>query len=189
MAIPKPRLISEELWYFIKIILVYACWKVVHAILWWTPESKLAWQLHLLAYESFYASLVSSILNTFFGYHSSIAEGKVILLDTVHTDYNHLIWIAEHCLAIPAMVVFSFSILIYKGAIKDKAWFIPLGLFFIFCINLLRLVSLAILKYNLPETRFQFYHRYVFVALTYGAILGLVIWWMERTTKVEKATT
>jgi exosortase/archaeosortase family protein len=81
------------------------------------------------------------------------------------------------------MVIFSFSLLLFRGRWADKAWFIPLGILFIFFLNLFRLVSLSILMTKVPETTYQLYHRYVFFGITYGAILLMVVWWMDRVMK------
>jgi len=75
---------------------------------------------------------------------------------------------------------------LFRGKVKDKAWFIPLGIFVIFLLNLFRLVSLSILMTQLSETTYQVYHRYVFLVITYGAILWMVFWWMDRVMKVPE---
>ena len=132
---------------------------------------------HLFSFEE-----VSFFLKVFFVYGCwkalHYAVGTTINITPLHST-----WVAEHCLAIPAMFVFGFSMLLFKGKAKDKAWFIPLGIFVIFLLNLFRLVSLSILMTQLSETTYQVYHRYVFLVLTYGAILWIVFWWMDRVMK------
>jgi exosortase/archaeosortase family protein len=176
MSARKQLFSFEEASYFMKVIFVYGSWKAIHAYLWRTPESMYAWQNKLEGYGSLYASLTCSILRIF-GY-PSFADGT-----TINITPEHNTWVAEHCLAIPAMFVFGFSILLFKGSIKDKAWFIPLGILVIFLLNLFRLVSLSILMTQLSEITYQVYHRYVFLVVTYGAILLMVVWWMDRVMK------
>lgn len=167
---------SEELFFFLKVIGVYAAWKALHAYLWRTPESMYAWHQQLAGYENLYASMTCSILRLL-GY-PSYADGNVINIDPQHST-----WIAEHCLAIPAMVVFGFSLMLFKGKVGEKVWFIPLGIVFIFFINLFRLVSLSVLMTKVSEMTYQVYHRYVFLIIIYGAILLMVMWWMDRVMK------
>jgi exosortase/archaeosortase family protein len=167
---------AEELFFFLKVIGVYAAWKALHAYLWRTPESMYAWHQKLAGYENLYASLTCYILRIL-GY-PSYADGNVINIDTQHST-----WIAEHCLGIPAMVVFGFSLMLFKGKASEKAWFIPLGIAFIFCLNVFRLVSLSVLMTMVSEMTYQVYHRYIFLVITYGAILLMVMWWMDRVMK------
>jgi exosortase/archaeosortase family protein len=167
---------TEEVSFFVKVLSVYGGWKLLHAYLWRTAESKAAWQAKLTGFGHFYAFLTNGILRLV-GFSSSV-DGAV-----VNIDAHNGIWIAEHCMAIPAMVIFSFSLLLFRGRWADKAWFIPLGILFIFFLNLFRLVSLSILMTKVPETTYQLYHRYVFFGITYGAILLMVVWWMDRVMK------
>jgi exosortase/archaeosortase family protein len=167
---------TEEVSFFVKVLSVYGAWKLLHAYLWRTPESTAEWQAYLTGYGHLYASLTGGVLRLL-GFPSSV-DGTVVNINALHS-----IWIAEHCMAIPAMVIFGFSMLLFRGRWIDKAWFIPLGVLFIFFLNLFRLVSLSILMTHLQESTYQVYHRYVFLVLTYGAILAMVAWWMDRVMK------
>ncbi|MBS1618395.1 MAG: hypothetical protein JST76_07745, partial [Bacteroidetes bacterium] len=112
----KVSVSRAELAFFLKVICVYGAWKLVHAYLWRTPASMEAWHQQLVGYEGFYALLTARILH-FLGY-PSYSSGVSIIIDSQHWTY-----IAEHCLAIPAMVVFGFSLLLFEGKALDKAWF------------------------------------------------------------------
>lgn len=164
---------AEEVSFFVKIISVYIAWKLFHDYVWRTAESKAAWQASLTGYGHLYSWLISAVLRIL-GFPATADEA------VVNIDAHHSIWIAEHCMAIPAMVIFAFSMLLFRGRWAEKAWFIPLGVLFIFFLNLFRLVSLSILMTHVQETTYQLYHRYVFLVITYGAILLMVAWWMDR---------
>lgn len=182
MSTRKHLFSSEEVMFFLKVIFVYGCWKALHTYLLRTTETMYAWQAKLEDYGGLYANLTCLILRLL-GF-PSYADGT-----TINITPQHYTWVAEHCLAIPAMFVFGFSMLLFKGKAKDKAWFIPLGIFVIFLLNLFRLVSLSILMTKLSETTYQVYHRYVFLVITYGAILWMVFWWMDRVMKEPKKGT
>ena len=107
----------EELSFFLKVFFVYGCWKALHAYLWRTTESMYAWQAQLEGYGGLYATLTCTILKLL-GF-PAYAVGTTINITPLHST-----WVAEHCLAIPAMFVFGFSMLLFKGKAKDK-----LGLF------------------------------------------------------------
>lgn len=171
----------EELMFFLKVFLVYAGWKAFAHYINIDHGRTVAWQRMLVGYEAFYAGLTSYLLRLL-GYPSS-SDSMYVFIDKAHN-----MWVAEHCLAIPAMVIFAFSMVLFKGRTADKVWFIPFGMVFIFLINLVRLVSLGILRAHLEEASYQVYHRYVFLVLTYAAILAMVVWWMDRTMKKGQAT-
>ena len=166
----------EEIYFFVKIILVYISWKLIHAYLCRSNESMNAWQLALVGYEHVYAS-ISCFLLRILGY-PAYSTGMYIFI-----DQTHMTFVAEHCLAIPAMFVFTFSILLFPGKWKDKAWFIPLGLLFIFCLNLFRIFSLCAIMVHVDEITFQVYHRFVFLGITYASILAMLFWWMNKAIK------
>ena len=181
MTAKRPFGQSEEAAYFLKVFFVYGCWKAFHAYLWRSKESIESWHNMLTGYEELYASLASRILRVF-GYPSSHA-GINIYIDPTHSTY-----IAEHCLAIPSMVVFAGSILIFPGSIRDKLWFIPLGVFLIFCLNLVRIVSLGITMVHVDKEVYDDFHNYIFLGAFYFVVLMMVIWWMERTVKNNQRT-
>lgn len=167
-----------ELYFFVKIILVYVSWKLLDAYICRSPASSAAWQELLLGYEHLYAALTCFFLRSL-GY-PSWSTGIYMYITPLHFTY-----VADHCLAIPAMYVFAFSVLIFPGKWKDKIWFIPLGLFAIFCINLFRLVSLCVVMIYVSESTYQVYHRFIFLGITYGVILAILFWWMNRSMKSD----
>jgi exosortase/archaeosortase family protein len=89
------------------------------------------------------------------------------------------VFLADHCLAIPAMVVFALFIITYEGRWRDKVWFIPMGIFGIFLINSLRIAGLAFFQKNFSVLFFAFVHNYVYLVCAYGLIFLLIVWWVE----------
>jgi exosortase/archaeosortase family protein len=89
------------------------------------------------------------------------------------------IFLADHCIGIPAYVVFSLFIAIYSGKWYHKLWFIPLGVAGIFFINSFRIAALAYLQKNTSEGFFQFNHSYTYLVTSYGLIFLFIIWWVE----------
>ncbi len=89
------------------------------------------------------------------------------------------VYVADHCLGLSAMFIFTAFVLVIEGNVKHKIWFIPLGIFLIAFINAIRVAALCYIFKYAPEW-FDFNHSYVYVALTYGAIFLMLMWWMER---------
>ena len=176
MSSTQNRSSFEEFSFLLKVLLVYASWKALHWFMWADPHRRDMWQLATNHIGIYYAHFTSLLMNLF-GCHS-YNDNVWIQLDRVH-----FMWVADHCLALPAMFVFVFSMLLFRGSIRDKLWFIPLGLAGIFIINLTRLVSLGFLRMHLEEASYQVYHKYVFLLITYGLILAMVFWWMNRVTR------
>jgi len=89
------------------------------------------------------------------------------------------VFLADHCIGIPAFVVFSLFIIVYSGSWKHKLWFIPLGILFIFFINALRTGALAYIQSAYTERFFDFNHGYTYLVTTYGLIFLFIVWWVE----------
>jgi exosortase/archaeosortase family protein len=90
------------------------------------------------------------------------------------------IYIANHCLAIPPMVIFTGFIIAYGGQLLKMLVFIPLGLLGIFLINTLRICLLALSNVYMNEYYYHLAHSYVYLTLTYGLIFIMLIWWMKH---------
>jgi exosortase/archaeosortase family protein len=159
----------------VKIVLVYVAWKVFHHFttvngtglhLWWTG----------VCYRvgTWYAAATSTILSLF-GMNTT-AEGININLLTS----NRQVWVEEHCLAIPAMVVFAGAVLFFRGSLKDKAWFIPVGIVGIVIINILRLIFVSLAWVYLTPVFFNLHHSFIYLVITYSFIFLMIRWWMKR---------
>ncbi len=89
------------------------------------------------------------------------------------------IYFSDLCLGIAPLFIFSGIILLFGNNHKAKVWFIPMGLILIFWINVFRLLALILIQVHHKEY-FQFAHEYLYVAVTYGIIFLMVIWWMNK---------
>lgn len=90
------------------------------------------------------------------------------------------IYVADLCLAIPAMVIFTAFIIIYSGKAIHKLWFIPAGLLGIFLINALRIASLAYIQRFSTVEVFNFTHNYAYVFFVYSFIFLMIKLWMDK---------
>jgi exosortase/archaeosortase family protein len=175
---------DEATLFVIKIVAVYVVWKVIHFIL-HRPETGVIfkdWAAITYSFGIFYAKVTSRILHLFG--QNTFQIGYAVQ----YQPSMKSIWIQEHCLAIPAMVIFTGSILLFKGSWKNKLWFIPVGLIGIFLINTLRLVLLSVTFERFSEAFYQFNHSYVYLIFSYSLIFLLIAWWMKsysQTTPVK----
>lgn len=94
------------------------------------------------------------------------------------------LWIGDNCNGIALFALFSWFVIAYKGKLKYKLIFIPLGIITIQLLNILRVVVLAIIDtYSRAWTEFN--HTYTFTIVIYGYIFFLWMIWVNRFSERE----
>jgi len=163
----------------IKIILVYVFWKIFqHYASVQGTALYLFWLNFCSTLGNLYAITTSAILS-FFGMASTADGININLLKS-----GRQIWVKNHCLAIPASIVFLGSVIFFKGQWQEKIGFITLGMLGIILINLLRLVFTCIAWVYLSERYFELNHSFIYVVITYGFIFAMIAWWINRSQKI-----
>ncbi len=89
------------------------------------------------------------------------------------------ICIGDGCSGLELFILFFGFILLMRGRIKDKLWFIPAGVLAILILNIIRIIALSLIFYHTPEYLI-FNHKYTFVIIVYGAIFGLWVLWVNK---------
>lgn len=84
------------------------------------------------------------------------------------------------CLGRNLMGLFAGFIIAFPGQIKTKLWYIPLGLAFIYFINVLRICALSISLYYNPESYFKYNHHDIFKYTVYAIIFLMWTFWIKR---------
>ncbi|NJN26452.1 MAG: archaeosortase/exosortase family protein [Cyclobacteriaceae bacterium] len=87
--------------------------------------------------------------------------------------------IGSACSGLELFILFFGFILLMRGRLVDKLWFVPLGFLGILILNIIRITGLCIIFYHHPEY-LEFNHKYTFVILVYGAIFGLWVLWVNK---------
>ncbi len=95
----------------------------------------------------------------------------------------NIIW---GCTAIKQLYIFILLIILYKGPVKSKLWYIPVGCLILGIYNIIRIAMICILTKNNPE-RFESLHDGWFKYLFYGLIFLLWVFWEERFVKKDKS--
>ena len=124
-------------------------------------------------------ALSEKILNKLH-YITFTGEDRVIGIDG-----SSGLWIGDKCDGIELFALFGVFIIAYPGLIWRKAIYIPVGIISIELINVMRIVSLAVVQHNYPKW-IEFNHSYVFNVLVYGYIFLL---WMIWANKLSGAKT
>lgn len=89
------------------------------------------------------------------------------------------IWTA--CNGMVLYALFSGFIVSFPGPLLRKLWFIPMGVFLIYILNVLRIAALC-LNHHYWQHTVDFNHHYTFTFVVYGFIFLLWMWWATRLT-------
>jgi exosortase family protein XrtF len=87
--------------------------------------------------------------------------------------------IGSGCSGLELFILFFGFILLMRGRLQDKLWFIPLGFAGILLLNIIRIMLLSVIFYHTPQY-LHFNHKYTFVIIVYGAIFGLWVLWVNK---------
>ncbi len=98
---------------------------------------------------------------------------------SVGIDGSEGVWVGAACNAVTLFFLFAVFILAYPGHQKSKLWYVPLGIFTIHVINILRVMALALIAFYHPNW-LDFNHTYTFTFLVYGLIFLLWIIWVNK---------
>ena len=161
--------------YVFNMFIIYALWKM---FAYYVKHSngfvQQAWGRIIYRLGTVYASVTSLILNLFGEKTTHDGIGVLFLL------LNKKINIQDHCLAIPATIIFIGTILLFTGSWKSKLWFIPIGIFLIVLINITRLVFLCYTFAHFPRPYFDINHSLVYVVITYTLVFLMIVFWMRK---------
>ena len=111
------------------------------------------------------------------GYSISLSADNVVRHD--NNVAVHVVWA---CTGLKQAYIFVCIIAFYRGTLKNKLWFIPLGLLVVYLFNIFRIVSITALIKEHPEW-FYILHEHVFKYLFYVIIFGMWIFWEEVVSK------
>lgn len=151
---------------------LYIAWFLIYD-LWLHPDER----LDLLVID-LTVSLSKKTLELF-GYAVYTGADRLIGIDGASG-----LWIGDNCNGIALFALFSWFIIAYKGKVKYKLIFIPIGIITIQLLNVLRVVVLAIIDTH-SRSWTEFNHTYTFTIIIYGYIFSLWMLWVNRFSEKE----
>lgn len=98
---------------------------------------------------------------------------------TVGIDGSHGVWIGDPCNGLTLFALFSGFVIAYPGPILNKLWYIPLGIFTIHLLNVIRVTALAMIQNYSPDY-LEFNHTYTFTILVYSYVFYLWYLWSDK---------
>ena len=105
--------------------------------------------------------------------------------NSIHYSNGNVVHIVWSCSGIKQMYIFFCLIFFYKNNWLHKLWYIPLGLFLVYVLNLLRIITLTWLaKDHMPYV--DIFHNYILKYLFYAIIFFLWLFWEEKFNKRTK---
>lgn len=135
---------------------------------------------------NWFKNVMAFALTTCTGWLLTAAGYTVAVYDRViQIQGTRGIYVADLCLGIAPMVIFTAFILAFGDNKRNKIWFIPLGLCLIFITNVARLIALALIQAH-SNQYFDLAHDYVYLLLTYGLIFIMLMWWMNKLAFKQK---
>jgi exosortase family protein XrtF len=97
--------------------------------------------------------------------------------------YNGLT-IGAPCDGVILYALFIIFIVAFPGPLKHKLWFIPVGAFTVFYVNVIRIVALAIIM-SINEEWLAFNHDYTFTILVYAYVFALWMIWVKQFSGIS----
>ncbi len=158
--------------FLVLVFSLFILWYLVYN-LWLHPDERL---------DLFVVDITISMSKTvleFMGYSVYTGVDRLIGIDGASG-----LWMGDNCNGIILFSLFAWFIVAYKGKIKYKLIYIPLGVISIQLLNVLRVVVLAILDTH-SRTWTEFNHTYTFTIIVYGYIFFLWMVWVNKYSEKE----
>ncbi len=111
------------------------------------------------------------------GYNAAVED------NIVKIDGESVVLIADGCNGLELFALYAGFIIIFPGRLDMKLIFIPVGIFIIYIVNVLRETALA-LNYKFFRESFEINHKYTYVLIVY--IIVFLIWrfWLKRYSTI-----
>ena len=141
----------------------------------------LFYDFYLLKQRSFIDGLIS--LETYLSaLMLSLVPVKDIFESTgsmIFCNGRRLLRVGDECNGLVLFALFAGFVICYPGRLKNKLWFIPLGIFLIFVLNLIRIALLS-LNFKYFHSSFAFNHHVTFTYSVYLFIFLLWVIWINK---------
>ena len=134
--------------------------------------------------ESFSITLASqaNILLELFGFKTSIEiQGDMVVSKILDYEFQHGVWIGEPCNGIKIFGVFGIFTFCLKSRWFFKLIFIPIGIFILHLLNVMRVASLTYIAAVNPKI-LDFNHNITFQIIIYSAMLLLWLFFIKKFT-------
>ena len=116
------------------------------------------------------------------GFETSVEiHGDMVVSKILKYQYQHGVWIGEPCNGIKIFGVFSIFIFCLTSKWINKLLFIPVGIFILHLLNVIRVASLTYISAVNPNM-LDFNHNITFQIVVYSAMLLLWLFFIKKFT-------
>lgn len=120
----------------------------------------------------------------------SVPNGLGSFWNYIYINKHPYVVIENGCNGLVLMYLYAMFIVAFPGPTKHKYWYIPLGVFLIYWINIGRIVFLSTMLLKYEKNVYEFHHKYTFQLVVYVFIFIFWVIWANRYSKTaEPATT
>lgn len=112
-------------------------------------------------------------------HYKTFASKEVNDFQVFGIDGSNGVWIGGPCNGITLMFLFAIFIISYPGNLKNKLWYLPLGIILVYILNVIRIVGLALIAFYCPDY-LNFNHTYTFTFIAYSFVFGLWMLWVNK---------
>lgn len=116
-----------------------------------------------------------------FGY-KTFASKEVDDFQVFGIDGSNGVWIGGPCNGITIMFLFAIFVIAYPGNLKNKFWYVPLGVIIVHLTNITRIIGLALIAHYYPQY-LNFNHTYTFTFVAYSIVFILWMLWVNKFSK------
>jgi exosortase family protein XrtF len=99
-------------------------------------------------------------------------------------DNTYTLRITHACNGLILMVLFAVFLICFIGDWLLKVITIGLGIFFIYLINVVRVVALVLIEIYAPQY-LSFSHHWLFTAIVYGFVFAMWLLWINKLSKIK----
>lgn len=107
-------------------------------------------------------------------------QGNMIFIDS-----QPVVLVADACNGLELFALYIGFLLCFPGKWKYKLIFITIGVFFLYAINVIREIVLA-LNYKFFQESFDFNHKYTYVFIVYLFVFSIWRFWLNRYSILAK---
>ncbi|QKG52695.1 exosortase X [Hymenobacter sp. BRD67] len=108
------------------------------------------------------------------GFAATAAAGST----TLAMDGQPAVLVGYQCDGLVLYALFAGFIVAFPGPLRPKLWFIPLGIIFLYLLNIVRVGALA-LNHHYAHRSVDFNHHYTFSFIVYACICLLWMQWVR----------
>ena len=130
-------------------------------------------------------AVVSAAVLRGLGFAATVSSGSQ---PVISFGQQPLVSIWYPCNGLVLYALFGGFIAAFPGPLRTKLWFVPLGIFLLYCLNVGRVVALC-LNAHYAQRTVDFNHHYTFTFIVYACLFGLWMWWATRLAKPTEPST